>query len=309
MAVPPALVAELIAPVAADPPAPVVVPVLVLTVAPLVAADTWVLTPAPVLPVVPSTLPETLPDPPRPAVVPVVPIVAELPLVPSPGITGCGFRTLESPHEATSATLTSATQLIVPRAICLMRNAKLAALETLYDDASGVLVVTKDGVPMVEASLRTEAGRAAIEYFFHDFMGGEARGPVKILESPGHSFSDVSAKVAHIVNLATVEDLAATINREIHALRFRANIYLTGWKPWAEFDLIGKTIRAGSVEFEITKRVVRCAATEVNPDTAERDIDIPDAIWRKTGDSDLGVYARVVTAGTIAAGDKVEIVD
>jgi uncharacterized protein YcbX len=193
--------------------------------------------------------------------------------------------------------------------LCLMRNAKLAALETNYDDASGTLIVIKDGVPMIEASLKTEAGRAAIEYFFQDFMGGEARGPVKVLESPGHSFSDVAAKVAHIVNLATVEDLAATINKEVHPLRFRANIYLEGWKPWSEFELIGKMIRAGGVEFEITKRVVRCAATEVNPETAERDIDVPEAIWRKTGENDLGIYARVVTAGKIAEGDKVEILD
>ncbi len=193
--------------------------------------------------------------------------------------------------------------------LCLMRNAKLAALESNYDDASGTLTVIKDGVPMVEASLKTEAGRAAIEYFFQDFMGREARGPVKVLEAPGHSFSDVAAKVAHIVNLATVEDLAATIGKEIHPLRFRANIYLNGWTPWSEFDLIGKTIRAGGVEMKITKRVVRCAATEVNPETAERDIDIPDSIWRKTGDSDLGIYARVVTAGGISPGDKVEILD
>jgi uncharacterized protein YcbX len=193
--------------------------------------------------------------------------------------------------------------------LCLMRNAKLAALETLYDDASGVFAVSKDGVPMVEASLKTEAGRAAIEYFFQDFMGGEARGPMKVLEAPDHSFSDVSAKVAHIVNLATVDDLSTTLNREIHPLRFRANIYIEGWKPWSEFDLIGKTIRAGGVELKITKRVVRCAATEVNPETAERDIDVPEAIWRKTGESDFGVYASVLTAGKIAEGDKVEILD
>lgn len=191
--------------------------------------------------------------------------------------------------------------------LCLMRNAKLAALETNYDDATGTLSVLKDGVPMVEASLKAEAGRAAIEYFFQDFMGRETRGPVKVLEAPGHSFSDVAAKVAHIVNLETVEDLGAAINKEIHPLRFRANIYMTGWKPWSEFDLIGKTIRVGGIDMKITKRVVRCAATEVNPETAERDIDLPDAIWRKTGESDLGIYARVITSGTISPGDKIEI--
>lgn len=193
--------------------------------------------------------------------------------------------------------------------LCLMRNAKLAALETNYDDASGTLSVIKDGVPMVEASLKSEAGRAAIEYFFQDFMGREARGPVKVLEAPDHSFSDVAAKVAHIVNMETVTDLAAAIGKDVHPLRFRANIYLEGWEPWSEFELIGKTIRAGGVEMKITKRVVRCAATEVNPETAVRDIDLPEAIWRKTGQNDLGIYARIVTGGKISPGDKVEVLD
>jgi len=193
--------------------------------------------------------------------------------------------------------------------LCLMRNAKLAALETNYDDASGTLTVIKDGVPMVEASLKSEAGRAAIEYFFEEFMGREARGPVKVLEAPDHSFSDVAAKVAHIVNLDSVDDLAKSINRELHPLRFRANIYLKGWAPWSEFDLIGKTVRIGGAELKVTKKVVRCAATEVNPESAERDIDVPEAIWRKTGETDFGVYARVITAGKIVPGDKAEILD
>lgn len=193
--------------------------------------------------------------------------------------------------------------------LCLMRNAKLAALETNYDDATGTLSVIKDGVPMVESTLKTEIGRTSIEHFFQDFVGREARGPVKVLEAPGHSFSDVAAKVVHIVNLATVEDLAATIGKKIHPLRFRANIYLAGWEPWSEFGLIGKKIRVGGVEMKITKRVVRCAATEVNPETAERDIDIPEAIWRKTGQSDLGVYARAVSAGKITPGDDIKILD
>lgn len=193
--------------------------------------------------------------------------------------------------------------------LCLMRNAKLAALETNYDDATGTLTVIKDGMPMVESTLKTETGRAAIEYFFEEFMGREARGPLKVLEAPNHSFSDVAAKVVHIINLNTVEDLGRSINREIHPLRFRANLHLSGWQPWSEFDLIGKKIRAGSVEMKITKRVVRCAATEVNPETAERDIDLPEAIWRKTGDTDFGVYARVITAGEIKPGDEIEILD
>jgi uncharacterized protein YcbX len=191
--------------------------------------------------------------------------------------------------------------------LCLMKNAKLAALETLFDDKSGVLAVSKDGVPLVEASLKSTAGRAAIEHFFHEFMAGEARGPLRVLEAPGHSFSDVSAKVAHVVNLASLADLGASVGRKIEPLRFRANIYVDGWQPWIENDLIGKTLAIGGVTFKITKRTTRCAATEVNPDTAERDIDVPEALWRKTGDTDCGIYASVIEPGKISEGDEIRI--
>lgn len=193
--------------------------------------------------------------------------------------------------------------------LCLMRNARLAALETRYDDASATLRVSRNGVPVAEGSLASAAGRAAIEQFFQAFMGSEARGPVKVLEAPGHSFSDVAAKVVHIVNLASVEDLAASVGKEIHPVRFRANLYLAGWRPWSELALLGRTVRIGGVTLKITKRVVRCAATEVNPDTAERDIDVPEAVRRRTGEIDFGVYARVIAAGKIAEGDSVEMLD
>ncbi len=68
--------------------------------------------------------------------------------------------------------------------LCLMKNAKIAALSTRYDDASGKLIVAKDGRTLLEASLHDAAGRAAIERFFQDYMGGDARGPVRVLEAP-----------------------------------------------------------------------------------------------------------------------------
>lgn len=192
--------------------------------------------------------------------------------------------------------------------LCLMRNAKLAALSTRYDDASGNLIVIKDGAPLVEASLHSESGRAAIEHFFHEFMGREARGALRVIDGAGHSFSDVAAKVVSIINLASIDDLESSIGKTVHPLRFRANLYLDGWKPWSEFDLIGKEIEVGSVRMKIKKRIERCAATEVDPDTAERDIDVPEALWRKTGESDCGVYASVVSGGKIAEGDAIKII-
>ena len=79
-------------------------------------------------------------------------------------------------------------------------------------------------------------------------MKAELRGPPKIVHAAGHSFSDVAAKCVHIVNLASVRELERTLGRPVDPLRFRANLYLEGVAPWAEFGWIGKEIAVGDVQ-------------------------------------------------------------
>lgn len=192
--------------------------------------------------------------------------------------------------------------------LCLMKNAKIAALSTHYDDKSGDLIVAKDGRTLLEASLHDTAGRNVIERFFQDYMGSEARGSVRVLEAPGHSFSDVARKVVSIINLESVRALEASIGRKVHPLRFRGNLYVEGWPAWAEVGLIGRDLEIGSARLRVVKMIQRCAATEVDPETAARDIDVPDALYRLTGEDDCGIYAEVTTAGRIAEGDPIKLV-
>ena len=53
----------------------------------------------------------------------------------------------------------------------------------------------------------------------------------------------------------------------------------------------------------IIKRIVRCAATNVDPDTGIRDLAIPDTLMRRFGHADCGIYGEVVQGGDIAVGD------
>src|ERR1700731_4723911 len=78
------------------------------------------------------------------------------------------------------------------RFLMLMRNERLARLDTRFDEASHMLDVRDGGRGAVRGDLRTTAGRRAIEDFFAAFCADELRGPPKILYAPGHSFSDVS---------------------------------------------------------------------------------------------------------------------
>src|SRR6202521_2491332 len=135
----------------------------------------------------------------------------------------------------------------------------------------------------------------------------ERRWPNRYLAAPGHSFSDLARKVVSIINLESLADLERTTGRSLHPLRFRANLYVEGMMPWSELRLVGRRLTVGACELKVVKPTSRCAATEVNPDTAERDIDVPDALARHTGDIDCGIYAEVTRAGRIAEGDAIII--
>jgi uncharacterized protein YcbX len=110
-----------------------------------------------------------------------------------------------------------------------------------------------------------------------------------------------------IINLESVAALGKSIKRPVHPLRFRGNLYVSGWPAWLETGLIGGELEIGAARLRVVKMIQRCAATEVDPETAERDIDIPDALYRLTGDDDCGIYAEVLTAGKIAEGDRLTI--
>jgi uncharacterized protein YcbX len=192
------------------------------------------------------------------------------------------------------------------RYLMLMRNERLATLLTRYDDASCILVIDFDGREAARADLRTPEGRTAIERFFAGFCAEELRGPPKLLHAPGFSFSDVARKVISVINLATVAAVETTVGAPVHPLRFRGNLYLAGWPAWHEFDLVGREIAIGpAARLKIVKRIVRCAATNVDPDTGMRDLSVPETLMRAFGHAECGVYGEVVAAGPVVVGDQV----
>lgn len=191
------------------------------------------------------------------------------------------------------------------RYLMLMRNERLAMLRTRYDGDAHTFVIDYDGREAARGDLQTAEGRAAIERFFSTFSAGDLRGPPKLLHAPGFSFSDVAAKVVSIINVASVADLENYVGAPIDPLRFRANLYVTGWPAWQELDMVGRNISIGSgVRAKIVKRIVRCAATNVDPVTGIRDLAIPDTLMKTFGHADCGVYAEILTDGEIAVGDR-----
>ena len=191
------------------------------------------------------------------------------------------------------------------RYLMLMRNERLARLRTRFYDTSHTLTIEMEGREAARGDLRTSEGRAAIEAFFAGFCADELRGPPRVLHAPGFSFSDVARKVVSIINLASVAAIEDVVGRPVHPLRFRGNLYVTGWPAWREFDFVGQEITvARRARLKVIKRIVRCAATNVDPDIGIRDLSIPDTLMRSFGHADCGVYGEVVEGGDIAVGDE-----
>ncbi|HET7490803.1 MAG TPA: MOSC domain-containing protein [Bradyrhizobium sp.] len=191
--------------------------------------------------------------------------------------------------------------------LMLMRNERLASLQTRFEDRTNLLTIRKDGQVAVQGDLETAAGRRAIEQFFSANFETDLKGPPKVLASAGHSFSDVARKVVSIINLASVRAVGNMVGTEVHPLRFRANLYLEGWPAWHELELLGHTLAIGDARLKVVKTITRCAAVNVDPETAARDLEIPAALERRLGHNLCGIYAEVIKGGTIGIGDAIAV--
>ena len=192
--------------------------------------------------------------------------------------------------------------------LMLMRDERLASLTTRFDEATHTLSILRAGKQVTRGDLRTRLGCSMIEQFMAAYMKGSLRGAPKVVSAPGHSFSDVAMKCLHVVNLASVRDLERIVGKPVNPLRFRANLYIDGAEPWAEFKWLDRDLAIGDVRLTVVKRTHRCEATNVDPATAARDMALPSQLQRTWGHSDFGVYARVSVGGSAAAADPITVV-
>jgi hypothetical protein len=189
----------------------------------------------------------------------------------------------------------------------LAKIALVARARTAYDDATGVLSVTAGG-ETIRASLHELIGREAFAAWLTDFLGEEATGPLKVVEAPGHRFTDHPRGAVSIVNLASVRDLEARVGRAIDPRRFRANLYVEGWPAWIENEAQDRPVRLGPVTARVFSSIVRCAATHVDPSTGERDMDLVAALHANYGHVLCGIYVSIIEGGRIGEGAEAEIV-
>ncbi len=200
--------------------------------------------------------------------------------------------------------------------IMLMRDEALARLGTSFDPRTSVLTITEAGRTVLAASLNDPEGCRRIARFFEDFLGPDVARPLHVVEAAGHAFADArpkpnaaTDKYVSLINLASIRDLEGKIGKAVDPIRFRANVYFDGLSAWREQEWVKpeQPLAIGGARLRVIAPITRCAATEVNPDTAERDIKMVAELMRHYGHNLMGVYAEVTGAGDIAIGDKLAL--
>ncbi len=192
--------------------------------------------------------------------------------------------------------------------LVLMRDARLALLDARFDPDSGMLTIKRDGRQVARGDITQPLGRTLVEQFLGAFVPPGPRGDPHIVEVPGAMLSDKQEKLVSIINLASVRDVERVAGAPVDPRRYRANFYIDGADAWAEMNWVGSEIRIGGARLEVTAVIDRCAAIEVNPDNAERDLHLLRMMQRGFGHIDSGVYARVRSGGAVAPGDEVLVV-
>jgi uncharacterized protein len=193
--------------------------------------------------------------------------------------------------------------------LCQMKHAKAAMLFSVFDPGSKMLRIRAPDGSGIEANAMTEAGRREIGSFLTNYLGEEARGQPSFHHVPGHVFGDQKKPVVSLNNLASLKDFESKVGAKRHRRRFRANVWFSGAPAWAEREWIGREIQLGGAVLRVVKATTRCPATEVNPETGERDADTLNELRSLYGHVELGVHAEVINSGRFSIGDAMELIE
>lgn len=188
--------------------------------------------------------------------------------------------------------------------VMLMLEEALARVQTSLNVETLQLTISRDNQQLLVADLADDRARAKVEDIIWQLVPAFRSAPTLVRARSGH-FMDKPDNVISLINLATVRSLEQQWGYKIDPLRFRANLYIDGAKPWEEFEWVGSDIQIGDGLFRVDRRNGRCGATNVNPETGRRDLDLPSALRAAFGHKELGVYLIARQACRVTAGDPI----
>ena len=169
--------------------------------------------------------------------------------------------------------------------------------------------LSPDGRQRIAAALADYA----LELEINPLTGHPERLPLRVI-GDGHTprYHDEEAGRVTLHSRESLRSLQTALGEDVSELRFRSNIAIEGVSAWEEQNWVGRKIRIGAVEFEVTKPKTRCLATHANPITGERDLPILTTLTQKFGQESPTFAVAMVpsrSGGEVRVGDEVTLTE
>lgn len=187
------------------------------------------------------------------------------------------------------------------------KSPELMAIRAQVNEAAGTVTLSHPRLdPLTVDPDRPEDAARLVAWVQPISETSRAR-PAFVAKANGLGLTDSDFPSVSILSHASLAALETELGQSLAMERFRGNIWLTGFAPWAEFDWIGHEIRIGTTRLLVRERITRCKATTVNPDTGQIDADTLGALQSGWQHRDFGIYAEVISGGTVSIGDAAEL--
>lgn len=176
------------------------------------------------------------------------------------------------------------------------------------DDPELTLTAPGGGSASAPLDQATEPG-TRVNALLRDALASGSAGPVRLIRTGVPGLWDWPDAHLSFINLATVAALEGAAGAPVDPRRFRGNVLLEGLPAWGELDLLGRRVRIGDAVLEFFQPTDRCRATTIDPVAGVSDLNVPALLASRFGHMYCGVYARVVSGGSMRAGDGLEVLE
>ena len=138
--------------------------------------------------------------------------------------------------------------------------------------------------------------------------------PIVLMKNKELPFFDtsISNKVDFInsvslINIQSINDFQKKIDKKVEISRFRGNICIDGVKPWEEQEWVGKIVKINNVSFKVEKKIPRCVAINLKPQTDDNSLNLLQALKKTYNHFDMGIYLSALDDGKVEVGNQIEI--
>lgn len=183
----------------------------------------------------------------------------------------------------------------------------LMAIQARMDPSTNTVHLSHPDLDDLSVNPDTDAGAAALIAWAGRFVPENRAASSFVAKLPDRGMTDTEFPSISILNHATLNELSTKAGTTLSIDRWRGNIWIDGFDPWAEFDWIGRDLHIGTCRLNISERITRCRATTVDPKTGISNVDTLGILKSEYGHQNFGIYAVVVETGLINIGDTVEV--